>query len=203
MHRAERELNLRLLPSRQYNSTTNENIYCTAFIAHLSEWNTTGTVTPVAEFTEAASLIISHSISTIFDRKIAVRVTTTTVSPYKINKNTKFPDFSVVTPEPSKSNKPVDTAILNIIPEGVPDLTIYLTELLRTNEPDQKTNTFCFPTPKNPGNTEDHTPIQTRILKELREFQQKDKSNAKIDAESRIEFLKKNDWTDILLTETG
>ena len=31
----------------------------TAFIDHLSEWNTTGTVTPVENFTEAASLIIS------------------------------------------------------------------------------------------------------------------------------------------------
>ena len=47
----------------------------TAFVDHISEWNTTRTVTPVGKFTEAASLIISHSMSTIFDRKIAVRVT--------------------------------------------------------------------------------------------------------------------------------
>ena len=33
----------------------------TAFVDHLSEWNTTGTVTPVEKLTEAASLIISHS----------------------------------------------------------------------------------------------------------------------------------------------
>ena len=32
----------------------------TAFVDHLSEWNTTGTVTPVAKFTETARLIISH-----------------------------------------------------------------------------------------------------------------------------------------------
>ena len=43
----------------------------TAFVDHSSEWNTTGTVTPVKKFTEAASLIISPSMSTIFDRKIA------------------------------------------------------------------------------------------------------------------------------------
>ena len=36
----------------------------TAIVDHLSEWNTTGTVTPVEKFTEAASLIISHSMST-------------------------------------------------------------------------------------------------------------------------------------------
>ena len=32
----------------------------TAFVDHPSEWNTTGTVTPVRKFTEAVSLQISH-----------------------------------------------------------------------------------------------------------------------------------------------
>ena len=114
----------------------------TAFVDHSSEWNTTGTVTPVERFTEAASLIISHSMSTIVDRKIAVRVTNTTESPYTINKNTQIAEFSVVTPEQSKFIKPVDMAILSMIPEGDPDLVTYLTELLRTNKPDQKNNTF-------------------------------------------------------------
>ena len=68
----------------------------TAFVDHLSEWNTTGTVTPVEKFTKTASLIISYSISTLFDKKIAVRVTNTTESPYTINKSTQIADFSVV-----------------------------------------------------------------------------------------------------------
>ena len=129
----------------------------TAFVDHVSEWNTTGTVTPVGKFTETASLIISHSMSTIIDRQIAVRVTNTTESPYTINKNTQIAEFSVVTPEQSKFIKPVDMAILSMIPEGDPELITYLKELLRTNKPDQQTNTFWFPTPENPGNTEDHT----------------------------------------------
>ena len=60
----------------------------TAFVDHTSEWNTTGTDTPVEKFTETASFVIYHSMSTITDRKIAVRVTNTTESPYTINKNT-------------------------------------------------------------------------------------------------------------------
>ena len=143
----------------------------TAFVDHVSEWNTTGTVTPVEKFTETAILIISHSMSNIFDRKIAVRVTNTTESQYTINKNTQIAEFSVVTTEQSKFVKPVDMEILSMIPEGDPDLIKYLTELLRTNKPDQQTNTFWFPTPENPGNTNEHTPIQTRILKELCELQ--------------------------------
>ena len=71
----------------------------TAFVDHNSERNTTGTVTPVEKITETASLIISLSMSTIIDRKIAVRVTNTTESPYTMNKNTQIAEFSVVTPE--------------------------------------------------------------------------------------------------------
>ena len=137
----------------------------TAFVGQLSEWNTTGTVTPVEKFTEAASPIISHSNSTTIDNKIAVRVTNTTESPYTINKNTQITDFSVVTVEQSKFIKPIDTAILSMIPEGDPDLITYLSELLKTNKPDQQNNTFWLPTPKKPGNRDDLTPIQTRISK--------------------------------------
>ena len=174
----------------------------TAYVDHSSEWNTTGTVTPVETFTEAASLIISHSMSTIIDRKIAVRITNTRESPFTINRNTQIAEFSVVTPEQSKFIKPVDMAILSMIPEGDPDLVTYLTELLRTNKPDQQNNAFWFPTPENPGNREDHIPIQTRILTELRELQRREKLNPTDDSESRTEFLKRFDWTDTLLTET-
>ena len=93
---------------------------------------------------------------------------------YTINKNTQVADFSVVAPQQSKFIKPVDTAIHCMIPEGDPDLITYLTELLRTNKPDQQNNTFRFPTHENPGNIEDHTPIKTRIVKELHELQLKE-----------------------------
>ena len=66
--------------------------------------------------------------------------------------------------------KPVDTAICSMIPEGDPDLIIYLTELLRTNKPDQLDNTLWYSTPENPGDIEDHTPFQTGNLKEMREL---------------------------------
>ena len=117
----------------------------TAFVDHLSEWNTTGTVTPVEKFTEAKILIICLSISTIIDRKIAVRVTNTMESPYTINKNAQIAEFTVVTPEQSKFIKPVDMAFLGKFREGDPDLITYLTELLRTKKPDQQKIWFLAP----------------------------------------------------------
>ena len=45
----------------------------TAFIDHPSKRNTTGTVTPLEKFTETASLLISHSMSTIIVTKSSKR----------------------------------------------------------------------------------------------------------------------------------
>ena len=105
----------------------------TAFVDQPSKWNTTGTVTPLEKFAETARLLTSHSMPTIMDKRIAVRVTNATKSPHLIEKHTQIAEFSVVTPEQSKHNKPVNMAIVCIIPQGDPDLTAYLKELLRTN----------------------------------------------------------------------
>ena len=98
--------------------------------------------------------------------------------------------------------KPVDIAILSMILQGGPDRTAYLNELPRTNKPEQQDNTFWFPTPENPGKPEDHTPKQTRILKELNELKDKEKLNPQESTESGNKFLKRFDWTNTLLTET-
>ena len=50
----------------------------TAFVDHPSERNTIGTVTPLEKFTETATLLIYHSMSTIIEKRIAVRLTNTT-----------------------------------------------------------------------------------------------------------------------------
>ena len=88
-----------------------------------------------------------------------------------------------------------------MIPQGDPDLTAYLNELLRTNKPEQQDSTFWFPTPEDPGKPEDQTPIQTRILKELNELKDKENFNPQESTESRNKILKRFDWTDTLLTE--
>ena len=173
----------------------------TAFIDHPSKWKTTGTVTPLEKFTETASLLISHSMSTIIDKRIAVRVTNTRESPYLIKKHTQIAEFSVVTPQQSKHIKPVDMAILSMIPQDDLDLNAYIKELLRTSKPEQKDNTFSFPTPENLGKPEGHTPIQTRILNESNELKDKEELNPQESTESRNKFLKRFDWTDTLLTE--
>ena len=95
----------------------------TALVDRTLEWQTTGTVAPVGKFTEAPSLLISHTISTITDKKTAVWITNTTESPYSTKKKTEIAKFSTFSPEQSKFIRPVDTAIFIMIPESDPDLT--------------------------------------------------------------------------------
>ena len=109
----------------------------------------------------------------------------------------------MVTQEQSKHIKPLDMAILSMIPQGDLDLTAYLNELPRTNKPVQQDNMFWFPTPENPGKPEDYTPIQTRTLNELNELKDKEKPNPQESTESRNKFLKRFDRTNTLLTGTG
>ena len=139
----------------------------TAFVDHPSEWNTTGTVTPLEKFTETASLLISLSMLTIFDNEVPVRVINAAELPNLVRKNTQIAEFSIVNPEQSKYFKPVDMATLSMIPQGDLYLITYLHELHETNKPDQKNNTFRSLTPGNPGKPEDHTPIQTQNLRNL------------------------------------
>ena len=174
----------------------------TAFVDYPSKSNTIGTVTSLEKFTETATLLTSHSMSTIIDNRIAGRITNTTESICLIKKQTYIAEFPVVTPEQSKHIKPVDMAILSMIPHGDPDLTAYLDELHRTNKPEQQNNTIWFLTPENPTKPEDNTPIQTRFSRKLIEFKDKGKLNPQESTEHQNKFLKQFDWTDKFLTGT-
>ena len=56
--------------------------------------------------------------------------------------------------------------------------------------------TYWFPTQQNPGKEREHTPIQTRILNELRELDQLEQLNPLEDTDSRDQSLSNFDWTD-------
>ena len=124
-------------------------------------------------------------MSTVIDKRTAVRVINATKSPYLIKKNTQIAEFSVVTKEQSNHIKPVEMAILNMIPQSHSDLIAYLNKLLITNKPKQQFTTFWFPTRESPGESEDLTPIQTRSLKELIELKETEKFNPQESTELR------------------
>ena len=70
---------------------------------------------------------------------------------------------------------------------------------MKTSKTDEFNETYWFPTPQNPSNEREHTPIQTRILNEFRELEQLEKLNPLEDTKSRDQFLSNFDWTNSTL----
>ena len=126
-------------------------------------------------------------VSSTIDKRVAVRVTNTTESPYLNRKTAQIAELFAVIQEQSKY-KPLYMERLNMIPQGDHDQTAHLHKLLRKNKLDQQNNSFWFPTSENPCRPEDHTPLQIRILKQLFELKEKGKINPQesIDCQSTL-----------------
>ena len=70
--------------------------------------------------------------------------------------------------------RPVDIAALNLLTEH-DDVVTYNNALMQVEQPEDNEENFWFPTPENPVNEQEHSPIQKRILKELRELAELEK----------------------------
>ena len=72
----------------------------------------------------------------------------------------------------------------------------YVSSLLKTHRNNEEVNQYWFPTPENPGDESTHTPIQRRILTELRNLQELEQLNPLQDEQSRQQFLSNFHWQD-------
>ena len=120
--------------------------------------------------------------------------------PYTLKKGTHITNFSILTPEQTKHIRPVNpTSVRHLLNNSHDDANHYINSLLKTSKIDEVNETYWFPTPQNPGNEKEHTPIQTRILKELRELEQLEKLNPLENTNSQNQFLSNFDRTDSTL----
>ena len=71
---------------------------------------------------------------------------------------------------------------------------------IKTNRNPQNSENYWFPTPENPGNPEEHKPIQKRIFRELQALQDLETIDPTKDNQSRAKFLENFDWEDCTLT---
>ena len=121
--------------------------------------------------------------------------------PYKLKKGLHIANFSVMTPEQMKYVKPVDPASTwHLLQNDQEQAAHYVSSLIKTNRNLQNSENYWFPTPENPGNPEEHTPLQKRILRELQALQDLEILDLTKDEESRAKFLENFDWKDSTLT---
>ena len=71
--------------------------------------------------------------------------------------------------------------------------------MIKSSKPENFPDNYWFPTPEDPGDPQQHTPIQKRILEELLNLQELEQLNSQDDPESRRRFLTNFDWTDSML----
>ena len=116
---------------------------------------------------------------------------------YTLKKGTHIENFSTSISEQTKHVRLVNPAsVRHLLNNNHDDAIHHINSLLETSRTDEVNEIYWFPTPQNPDIEREHTPIQTPILKELRELERLEKLNAPEDTDSRDQFLPNLDWTD-------
>ena len=154
---------------------------------------TTGAVQPLPQFDETATIIFAPALATAQNKRINIRKTNLTDFPHTIKNHTKIVKLQILKPEDTKQLRPIEAAALKLL-EDPDDTHMYVNEITKSNENEQNDENLWFPTPENPGNEEVHTPIQRRILNEIRQLNKKEKLDPTKDQESRKEFLDMFHW---------
>ena len=120
---------------------------------------------PVLENDE--DLLICPALSSAQNNKHMVQIINFLDHPYTLKKGKHIANFSTLTPEQTKHNGPVNpTSVRHLLNNSHDDAIHYINSLLKTSKTDEANDAYWFPTPQNPGNEGEHTPIQTRILDE-------------------------------------
>ena len=120
--------------------------------------------------------------------------------PNTLKRGTHIANFSILTPEQMKHIRPVNpTSVRHLLNNNHDDAIHCMNSLLKTSKTNEVNETYWFPTLQNLGNESERTPIQTRILTELRDPEQLEKLNLLEDTDSRDQFLSNFDWTDSTL----
>ena len=144
-------------------------------------------------------MIVAPAITTARDKKVPIKIANTTNFPYTIATDTKIAELQILKPEVTKMIRPVDIAAPNRLTEH-DDVVTYINALIKVERSEDNEEKFWIPAPENAGDEQEHSPIQKRILKELRDLAELEKLDPTENEDSRNKFLAMFKWTDSLIT---
>ena len=160
----------------------------------------TGILQPRDLLYEEGDITFCPALVTLNDCNISIPANNFTDHPYKLKKGLHFASFSFMTPEYLKYVKPVDPASTwHLLQNDLEQAAHYVSSLIKTNKKSQNTENYWFPTPENPGNPGEHTPIQKQILRELQALQDLETLDPTKVEESRAKFFENFHWKDSTL----
>ena len=132
----------------------------------------TGISQPSDLLHEEGDITFCPALVTLNDGSLMIPVNNFSDHPYKPKKGLHIANFSVMTPKQMKYVKPIDPAsTCQFLQQDQEQAAHYVSGVIKANKNPQNQESYWFPTSKNPGNPEEHTPIQKRILRELQALQ--------------------------------
>ena len=133
-----------------------------------TENEATGIIQPSPILENDEDLLICPAILSTQNNKHLVQISNFLDHHYILKKGTHMANFSIMTPEQTKPFRPVNPiSVRHLLNNNHDDSIHYINSLLKTSKTDEVNETYWFPKPQNPGNENEHTPIQTRIFNEL------------------------------------
>ena len=190
-----------LLAEATYTLQLGETMLIASRMPHLFDNDATGIVTPSTHLEDHDTLFLVSSLCTVNNKTVGYQICNFSDLPYTTTIDTHLADFRVLTPEQLKYIKAINPSMLTFIMHQHTEVTdVYLIELLKVNNKEDKTEQYWFPKPEQPGDPTTYTPIQKRKFDELVELQTLEKLNPQDDKQSRKTFLDNFDWSDTTLT---
>ena len=154
-----------------------------------------GTLQPSELLREEDDITFCPALVTLNDGSISIPVNNFTEHPFIFKKGLHIASFSVMTPEQMKYAKPFDpVSTWHLLQNDQDQAAQNVSSLIKTNKNPHNSENFWFPTPENPGNPDEHTPIQKRMLRDLQALQDLDTVDPNKDEESSAKFFENFDW---------
>ena len=160
----------------------------------------TGILQPSNALTEDGDVAFCAALVTLTSGQVEIPLNNFTDHPYTLKRGSHIANFSAMTPGQMKYVKPIDPVTTwHLLQDDPENAAFYVSSLIKSSKPEDFKESYWFPTPEDPGDPQQHTPIQKRILKEILNLQELEKLNPQEDPESRRQFLTNFDWTDSTL----
>ena len=160
----------------------------------------TGILQPSNALTEDGDIAFCAAMVTLSTGQVEIHLNNFTDHSYTLKRGSHVANFSVMTPGQMKYVKPIDPVTTwHLLQDDPENAAFYVSSLIKSSKPEDFKESYWFPTPEDPGDPQQHTPIQKRILKEILNLQELEKLNPQEDPESRRQFLTNFDWTDSTL----
>ena len=146
----------------------------------------TGTVQPLPQLDDTVTIIIAPALARADNQRLNMRIAKLTGFHQTKKNHTKLAELQILKPEDTNQIRPVTLQLI----QDPDDTHMYVNELMKSSENEQNSETFWFPTPEKPGGTKKkHTPIQRRILKEIRELVKREELDPTKDQSQERNFL--------------